>query len=133
MTWLSGSPSWSPDGKRIVFTSSKSRLGKNRDVYVMDADGGNPRRVSKNPFDEWDPSWSPDGERIAFTSAGVRNVEAGFWRIYVMDTDGKNLRRLSNNDVNDYQPSWSPDGKRIAFTSWRDGAHDIYVMDADGR
>ena len=141
------SPSWSPDGKRIAFTSSSKVIGvhvvgvhpppvvdERPQIYVMDADGGNQRRLSNEFFAEWHPSWSPDGKRIAFTSTGRQNTAGGHWRIYVMDADGGNKRRLSNGAVDDWDPSWSPDGKRIAFVSSRDGrGHEIYVMDADGK
>ena len=116
---------------QIAFTSERDG---HRQIYVMDADGGNQRRLSNNPFCEFDPSWSPDGKYIAFTSTGRQNTAGGHWRIYVMDADGGNKRRLSNGAVDDWDPSWSPDGKRIAFVSSRDGrGHDIYVMDADGK
>ena len=133
-------PSWSPDGKRIAFTSSEARnvwdghpqnvVGGSPQIYVMDADGKNLRRLSNNHFAEWEPSWSPDGKRIAFTS----RVGWGNWYIYVMDADGENLRRLGQHEQDGWYPSWSPDGKRIAFISWRDerGKYDIYAMDADG-
>ena len=93
------------------------------EIYVMDADGKNQRRLTNNIWEDRSPSWSPDGERIVFSSGRDGNRE-----IYVMDTDGGNQLNLTNNPQGDYSPSWSPDGKRIVFSSDRE----IYVMDADG-
>ena len=143
-------PSWSPDGKRIAFISDRDGhvdiLGGllNYEIYVMDADGGNPQNLTNDPNDDSLPSWSPDGERIVFASDrdGNRDGNRENYEIYVMDADGNNQRRLTNNRVDDASPSWSPDGKRIIFTSQRDGhvhpilgwpTSEIYVMDADGK
>ena len=71
------SPSWSPDGQHIVFDSN--RRGK-ADIYVMGADGSNPRRLIDDSADYRSPSWSPDGRYIAFESN-----RDGDWGIYVMD------------------------------------------------
>ena len=109
-------PSWSPDGKRIAFTSSGAMdvAGGHWRIYVMDADGGNKQNLSNEGEDDYYPSWSPDGKRIAFVSIrdGRGNLD-----IYVMDADGSNQQRLTENPDHEWEPSWSPDGERIAFTS----------------
>ena len=129
---LDWNPSWSPDGKRIVFDSVRDGNARNdfeinAEIYVMDADGQNQRRLTNHRGDDGYPSWSPDGERIAFMSERNGNAE-----IYVMDADGGNQQRLTNHRSDDHSPSWSPGGERIAFSSNRGGDFEIYVMDADG-
>jgi len=125
------SPSWSPDGSKIVF---RSRRDGNAEIYVMNADGSNRTRLTDNSVADFSPSWSPDGSQIAFTSGRDGNNE-----IYVMNADGSNPENITNNPAEDSYPSWSPDGSQIAFTSDRDGKEmkswlndEIYVMNADG-
>ena len=69
---------------QIVFSSHRDG---NWEIYVMDTDGKNLRRLTNNPLDEWEPSWSPDGKRIAFTASEDRVVDQ-HPQIYVMDADG---------------------------------------------
>ena len=134
------SPSWSPEGKRIAFSSNRdARKGDFIfEIYVMDADGGNPQNLTNNLKDDQYPSWSPDGKRIVFSARRDGHFENKFSitdEIYVMDADGGNQQRLTENRKNDWDPSWSPDGKRIAFSSDRKGDlenFEIYVIDADG-
>jgi TolB protein len=117
-------PSWSPDGKRLLFTSTRSG---NQEIWVADAGGGNPKMLTNDPSLNQHPRWSPDGARIVFNS----NRE-GSQDIYVMDADGSHLRRLTSSPALDIAPCWSPDGTEIAFTSNRDGNYEIYRVKADG-
>ena len=117
-------PDWSPDGRRIAFTSDRDGRSE---VYVMNADGSGVTRLTHNDAVDSSPAWSPDGRRIAFHS-----TLDGNWEIYVMNADGSGVTRLTNNAAFDGYPDWSPDGRRIAFDSTRDGNREIYVMNADG-
>ena len=119
---------------QIAFVSERDG---NHEIYVMDVDGKNQRRLTNNVWEDWFPSWSPDGERIVFSSVRDGNFRNDFGitdEIYVMDADGSNQQRLTENLATDWYPSWSPDGDRIVFASkvgW--GKWEIYVMDADGK
>ena len=100
-------PSWSPDGRRIAFTSSgvMETAGGPWGIYVMDTDGGNRQGLSNDagPGD-WEPSWSPDGQQIAFVSHGDGYGDG----IFVMDADGGNEQRLTDNLSHEWAPSGPP-------------------------
>lgn len=125
-------PSWSPDGKKIAFSSYRNR--GNVQIFVMDSNGQNPIRLTDG-FDDNNPDWSPDGQKIAFDSYRDEGLPGEGWtiQIYVMDSDGKNSRRLTDGPTHNFDPSWSADSQRIAFVSRRHVATEIYVMNADGR
>jgi TolB protein len=118
------SPVWTPDGRRIAFTSY---LKRNPDLYLIDPDGKNLQRLSFQPGLNLSPSWSPDGKQIAL----MMGIE-GKSEICVIDPGGGNLKKLTRGYGNEASPSWSPDGKSIAFVSDRSGSPQIYIMSADG-
>jgi TolB protein len=108
----------------IAFFSTRDGTSE---IYTMNPDGTQQRRLTVNPAQDVSPAWSPDGTRIAFAS----NRDSD-WEIYAMNADGGNLRRLTKSPGFDGSPAWSPDGSQIAFSSARDGNSEIYVMNADG-
>jgi Tol biopolymer transport system component len=120
---------------RIVFASDRGRPFY-FNIYTMNADGSDVKRLTDDLYQDKTPAWSLDGRKIAFTSDRDGNNE-----IYVMNDDGSGVTRLTNDPAFDWEPTWSPDGQRIAFTSNRDGNWDIYStlaphasagVDADG-
>ncbi len=107
---------------RIAFVS---RRDGNYEIYVMNADGSNPTRLTNNTTDDDSPMFSPDGTKIVFTSQRDGNAE-----IYVMNANGTNQIRLTNNSAYDTSPAFSPDGLKIAFESDRTAFAQIYTMNA---
>lgn len=102
---------FSPDGKKIAYSSNKSG---NTDIWVANADGTEPRRLTNSPAIDTAPRWSPTGNEIAFTSQ-----RSGTPQIWVMDSEGLNPRRVSTyGNFNDHGV-WNPakEYSEIAFTS----------------
>lgn len=102
-------PSYSPDGKRIAFFSSRDPAG----VYVMEATGENVRPLIPRCHH---PVWSPDGKEVVCSTIGhslpsTRNVNSS--SLLIADVESGARRELCQNDA--MQPSWSPNGFRIAF------------------
>lgn len=118
------SPSLSPDGKMVVFTSNRNG---DFDLYVANTDLTGLIRLTDHPADDRDPAWSPDGTRIAFRSRRDGNNE-----IYVLDLATRVVTRLTTGPSDDLKPAWSPDGGELAFMSARDGNLELYLMQADG-
>jgi dipeptidyl aminopeptidase/acylaminoacyl peptidase len=80
-----------------------SRRDGNYEIYVMDADGTNPRRVTHNGAEDSDPAWSSGGDWLAFVSQ--RN---GHDELYVMRTDGGSVRQLTDSSAQNWTPAWQP-------------------------
>lgn len=116
-------PTWSPDGDRIAFASSRSGA---RQLFVMDKDGSNIEQLTDLNNMGGRSTWSPNGQYIAFYRG-----PAGDHNIFIVNVETKEVTRLTNGGDN-LGPSWSPDGNWIAFTSFRDGNNEIYIMRPDG-
>ena len=117
-------PVFSPDGKQIAFMSARDG---NPEIYVMNADGANVRRLTNHPAGDTTPTWSPSGAQIAFTSD-----RTGKPQIYIMSAvDGSNLRRLTLAESEADRPTWSPAPfNEIAFAARTSGSgFDIKVFD----
>nr|QNO47341.1 Tol-Pal system protein TolB [Methanosarcinales archaeon ANME-2c ERB4] len=122
---------WSPNGKKILFqtsTLSSNNPIENFDIRIMDADGGNKKRLTNYPEYDTSPKWSSDGKKIAYRSGNLSNFD-----IWTMNPDGSDKKQLTTGAlVTDFD--WSHGGK-IAYNSWltKDPkAKEIWIMDADG-
>lgn len=113
-----GGPAFSPDGRRIAFDTDRHG---NFEIYVMDAGGGHPRRLTDHPGRDLSPAWSPDGTHIVFMSDRDSKPE---FDVYRMNADGTSVERLTKGETN-WFPQYSPDGTRLALHVWRD----VHVLD----
>lgn len=121
---LALAPSWSPDGKHLVFTSY---LRGNPALYVLTPQEGYLKLLWDKGGVNSSASISPDGRTVAFASSQEGNVD-----IYTIPIEGGEAQRLTTARGIDTQPSWAPNGRQIAFTSSRSGSPQLYQMDADG-
>jgi dipeptidyl aminopeptidase/acylaminoacyl peptidase len=104
------SPSWSPDGSRIVYAS---RTGDAVNLYVVSSSGGTPSSLTADSYVNTQPDWSRDGRRIVFSSN-----RGGSSQIWSMTPDRTDLQRLTNIAGFCVEPRWSPDGQQIAFVAY---------------
>jgi hypothetical protein len=106
-------PAWSPDGSQIAFAGSPG--GGPFGLWVMDADGSNPKRIAgSDDLDVLSPTWSPDGSRIAFV--GFEHGAGTIEDIFSVTPQGDGLTRLTDTPgTRELSPGWSPDGRTIAF------------------
>ncbi|MFN2513498.1 MAG: hypothetical protein ABR568_19020 [Pyrinomonadaceae bacterium] len=121
---LDYSPAWSPDGKQIAFIRSvpAPNFRYDYDVFVMNADGSNQRRLTLLGMLGYDrPAWSPDGTKIAFTGPPVTGYTSG---IHVINVDGTGQTPLGQGAC----PAWAPDGSKLAIC----GGGGLQLMNPDG-
>ncbi len=117
-------PSWSPDGKRIAFSSTRDG---NQEIYTVSPDGKNMQRITNDPAIDEHPAWSPDGRKLAFATN-----RWGDFELAVYDFRMEKLTRLTESRGLDDYPAWSPDGKKLAFTTNRTGNLEIFTINPDG-
>lgn len=144
-----GGPFFSADGTQIVFRGREIPPGAELDdyrallaeelwrptsleIFVMNADGGNLRQVTKLGAAAFAPFFHPDGRRIVFAS-NHHDPQGRDFDIYMIDIDGTNLERITFNDTFDGFPMFSPDGRTLVFASNRgaksEGETNVFVAD----
>ncbi|HVM61765.1 MAG TPA: biopolymer transporter Tol [Verrucomicrobiae bacterium] len=121
---ISVRPRWSPDGRKVVYTSYKNVFP---DVLEVDLYTGQRRRLASYPGLNSGAAFSPDGLSIALTLSKDGNPE-----LYTMNAEGTDLRRLTHTHAGESSPTWSPDGQTIAYVSDESGVPQIWQINRDG-
>ena len=111
------SPSWSPDGQRIAFSSIDASGFS--DLYVYDVGAGHLERLTDDAYDDRDPAWSPDGGRLVFSSDRTSYGKENAYNLFTYTFSDGTLAYVTQGPHHDFSPRWSPDGKQIVFTSAR--------------
>jgi TolB protein len=116
-------PAWSPDGTKIAFMTNRDG---NQEIYVMDVNGSNLRRITRHPGIDATPTWSPAGNQIAFTSD-----RGGSPQIYIVDADGLGQpRRITSDESWADRATWSPAPfNEIAYAARSGPGFDIKIYD----
>lgn len=139
---------FSPDGKEIVFCSLRAAFPLEKlspeqharyqkdpswfgDIYIMNSDGSNVRRLTDAPGYDGGPFFSPDGERIVWRHFEENGAIADVW---TMKTDGSDKRRITDFKSMSWAPFYHPSGKYIIFTSNKLGFEnfELFIVDVDG-
>lgn len=109
-------PDWSPTSNDIAFAQiTSTETAYDERLYIMDADGGEPRLLVDTAELDTHPAWSPDGSQVAFVSGPASGAPG---RVYTVNADGTGLRPLSEQRALYVAPEWSPDGKRLAYETF---------------
>lgn len=140
--------SWSPDGKLIAFTSNRRAHEGNlteeekknfeidpaylNDIYIMNADGSDVRRLTTAPGYDGGPFFSPDGQRICWRRFTPNGAIAEVW---TMNVDGSDQRQLTRLGAMSWAPFYHPSGEYLIFTTNRHGFanFELYLVDAAGK
>jgi hypothetical protein len=123
--WDDVDPAWSSDGTRLAFASNREG---NLRVYVADAAGERPHRITDGPGQDRWPVWSPDGRWLLFVS----DRDGGREQVYMVSAEGGAVRQLTHGPGGGSQPSWAPDGLHFAFVRLVDGQPRIFIGDTLG-
>jgi len=124
------SPTWSPDGKEIIFVSNRGRVSGTGGFWRMRAKPGAEPREIRYEETAWKarPDWSPDGRRVIYSSYLGRQ----WHQLWIMTDEGGDVFPLTYGDHDVTAARWSPDGKKIAYISNEGGNTSLWVQEIPG-
>jgi Tol biopolymer transport system component len=132
-----GPSAWSPDGRQVAFaTDAPDNM---YELWVVDAAGGEARRLTKNRFHTWSPSWAPArqivfaGNRRSDGSIAPDPGRAGHWELFLLDPTSGQVEGLTDNGDDDFSPAWDPDGDEVAFVTHAQDEWRLNVMQVASR
>ena len=117
-------PSYSPDGKTVIFSSNRSG---NLDLWTIATDGGTVRRITDDGAEDWDPAFTPDGKKVVWSSGRSGNLE-----IWIANADGSGARQISHDGVDAENPTATADGQWIVYASFNPAKTGIWKVRPDG-
>ena len=117
-------PAFSPDGKRIVFSSDRSG---SLDLWSLEVATGALRRLTFDAADDWDPQWSPDGKHLLWSSN-----RSGHFEAWIADADGTGARQLTSDGADAENPTMSADGAWIVYSSANPAHPGVWKIHPDG-
>ena len=121
--WFDEEPRWSPDGRQMAFGSTRGQKG-NIDIFVMNADGTNPVRLTDHASNEQGPVWAADGKSVFFT--GERDGRGEIYRVWLAD---KRVERITDSIDRAIMPATSPDGRYLAYAAQTIMSFQIHLID----
>lgn len=110
------SPSWSPDGSKIVVSMAG-------DLWIIAADGGMEEQITFGGGDDITPEWSPKGDEIAFASNPT-----GDYDIWILSLESLGMRQITNEVEDEYSPTWAPAGNALAFVRVLNDVRDLFAI-----
>jgi Tol biopolymer transport system component len=131
--FVDSNPSFSPDGRRVVFDRAPAGDSRDTRIFIVNVDGSGLRQLSDEGGRDSDPTFTPNGRRIVFVSDRDPDVRTDRSDIFSMSPNGDRVRVLIDGPRNELDPDVSPNGRRIAFASNRDHGPNVFVAKSNGR